>query len=908
MAISDKKQLNVVSDQNDLIKEQLSLYKQINKTIDQNSKSISAIGTNIANDVKNLENIQDIEENIRKSLTIEKQLEGEISRLSLESATKHFESMQIGQTFNVALQKRLLYEASLIDIQKTGIEQSLKQLQIIRDINQNLQKLGELGELREHLVRKSEIANALGLSRYSSGITSFFNKLAILQGKNAEGAISVLNVLKEWYLPIVASYAILTKVVGLFNDLDKSAFSSRKELGMMREEHFVLRQQAEDLYKEYAHLGLTVDSVYKTQKSISLELGSTLLATKNIVEQSALLNAQFGIGEETTVKMLKTLGQMGQTTSEAQLKMVGFVVALSNAAGVPLPQVMDDIARSSETTRTMMSKVPLDMIKAAVEARRMGTTLDKMASSSRKLLNFTESMEAEMESSVLLGRPINLQLARQLAYNGKIAESNKEILKISKQINFDQLDPFQMEAYARATGKSVDELKNMLQVDREREQIIKTSLTNKSLEKQLKLLNELKRSTQVMAEAREKDFLTQVKQQQNQERLVSISNSWKRIVMEISSVFLPWIDMSLKFIADVLNNDVVRGTIKWSSWLIVAVGSLATIFGIVKSIGFILSSFNVTMGGVGNGLRSIVVSVGNLFKSLFSGIRTLGLFFSGMLSAVSRGIVSIGTSILRGFIIPVLNGVQTIGSFIIRGILSPVGKILASFAVGYWIGSLINKIESVQKFVQGFFLYVFEGWDWISEKASKVWNSIVLGLKSVTPDIFNFLKQPFVDVYDWIRKKLGGQSPSEIGLLIVDGIKAVESMLFNSLISPFKRAWEWISDMFGKINIQPSIERPIVNSKLSSIGVSMDNVMTDKEIKSYRELDNNSFNVENKQKSNLSQSSDSTDKLLSDMIVEIKGLRNEVGKGMTLNIDGQEISTVINRGNKFRGNFGAISG
>ena len=66
----------------------------------------------------------------------------------------------------------------------------------------------------------------------------------------------------------------------------------------------------------------------------------------------------------------------------------------------------------------------------------MGTSMTEAARSSSHLLNFSTSISDEMEASVLLGKSLNLQHARELAYKGDILGLNKEILNIAKQSRF----------------------------------------------------------------------------------------------------------------------------------------------------------------------------------------------------------------------------------------------------------------------------------------------------------------------------------------------------------------------------------------------------------------------------------------------------------------------------------------
>lgn len=739
--------------------------------------------------------------------------------------------------------------------------------------------------LREQQIKnsKDELKNWVLINGSISNIRNLLSgtSTVLTAMGGSVGRISAVLANPEILVILAGMHMILKSIWELFVELDKAAFVARKEMGMMRGEHRILRQQAEDLYKEYAHLGVTVESVYKTQKSISLELGSSAYATKEIVTQAALMSSQFGISEGTTVKMLKTLGQLGGTTAKSQTQMVGFAGALSNAAGVPLPEVMDDVAKASETTRTMFAKVPLDMIKAAVEARRMGTTLDKMASSSRKLLNFSESIEAEMEASVLLGRPINLQLARQLAYSGKIAESNKEILRISKQVDFENMDPFSAEAFAKATGKSVDELRSMVQASREDADIKRRMLDlskseNVELKRQYENYQSIKDENESAAKKRGEDYNTLVATRENQERMVAISNQWKKITMELGQAFLPIIDGALKLTAILI--PLVGIAIR----LVVPFEMIKTAFLFLKNLtGLKTPKFLLDLGKALRGIMRVGPGASNFLNFIAK--------ISQSLQGVYKG-ASLGFKFLNSigkFFSPI---------FKVAGVLT---KLVLPFAK--WIPVIGWIITGVQ------FLYHLVNRFMKIDTSKGFWNTIWQGIKAVVGAVYDVLIQPFVDVWNWLKTTFLGNSPSTLGLMIVDGLKAVGSMLFDSITAPFKKAWDWISNLFSSKTLQPSIAKPSMDLKSSTISVPTDKLVQGSEIESYREL-NTPISGNNKTVGSDKTNGTPTDTPIQSLLNEIKGLRDDLNSGkIAVNMDGQLVSTVMNRGIRFRGEYGAIS-
>jgi hypothetical protein len=78
------------------------------------------------------------------------------------------------------------------------------------------------------------------------------------------------------------------------------------------------------------------------------------------------------------------------------------------------------------------------------------------------LLDFESSINKQLELGALMGRDINLDRARALAYEGKIEEATQETLNALGGIDaFNKMDYFQKKATADLLGTSVSELQKM---------------------------------------------------------------------------------------------------------------------------------------------------------------------------------------------------------------------------------------------------------------------------------------------------------------------------------------------------------------------------------------------------------------------------------------------------------------
>ena len=77
--------------------------------------------------------------------------------------------------------------------------------------------------------------------------------------------------------------------------------------------------------------------------------------------------------------------------------------------------------------------------------------------------DFETSIEKQMEASLLLGRQINLDRARQLALTGDQEGMLQEILKqVGGEAEFNRLNVLQRRALAESVGQSVENLSRLV--------------------------------------------------------------------------------------------------------------------------------------------------------------------------------------------------------------------------------------------------------------------------------------------------------------------------------------------------------------------------------------------------------------------------------------------------------------
>jgi len=181
-----------------------------------------------------------------------------------------------------------------------------------------------------------------------------------------------------------------------------------------------------------------------------------------VAMRAAELSQSIGISATESAQFFTTLGEIGNTSLQAQQNMAGVADAAAKAAGVPLSKVIKDVSGASSSVRTIFKGNTIELIKQAAELRKIGSSLDQAAKSAESLLNFESSVGAELKASALLGQNINFNQSRRLFFEGKIADAEKALQKELERVgDIDKLNYFQRKALSELTGKDINELQRI---------------------------------------------------------------------------------------------------------------------------------------------------------------------------------------------------------------------------------------------------------------------------------------------------------------------------------------------------------------------------------------------------------------------------------------------------------------
>lgn len=448
-----ERQFDIASKVNGTFKE---FYKELDKgnSILQNSKKLSEEMKDMAQEA--LDYNKKFTNNLLKQFGIRKEIsETEDHILKLSAMKAKLDAKKDANeiaSLNLAI-KRLGVQNK---IEKTieGFKKSYEYM------TKKLEKLADVWNDIKNVVS----AVKKGVELMLSPITSFNEMLGGIPGKVLKLAINPLALLSTMVITAIAR----------IKKFDDAAVEMSRQTGATGQQLKEMNKDAVSLYENYKDMGVTIEEMPGLFNAVNEGLGNMSYRTAKNTEMVLQMSKGWGVSTDAAAEFV---GQMRKMTGEGDKgaqKMMNMAKAMADAKGVPVAKVIQDVANASDEAYGFMSGMPDKMIATAAEARRLGMNLDSVSKMARGLLNVQESIGAEMEASIMTGKNLNFNLARQKALEGDLIGAQEEVMNQLGGIEeFNKMDILQKEAIAKATGLSVKELSKTLEQRKEEERLAK---------------------------------------------------------------------------------------------------------------------------------------------------------------------------------------------------------------------------------------------------------------------------------------------------------------------------------------------------------------------------------------------------------------------------------------------------
>jgi hypothetical protein len=241
--------------------------------------------------------------------------------------------------------------------------------------------------------------------------------------------------------------------------LVENAKELKQELGLSVGQSAVLGAKVSAVEATFTKLGMRAGEVKAFSVAISQEFGNIDELSLATLNKFAAISTQTGLSGENAAKLAKSIQIIQGGSLDASLSTIKVAQNLADAAGVSSKLVLEDIANDTENFAKFAKDGGRNIATAAVSARRLGLSLGNVADIASNLLDFESSIESQMEASVLLGRQLNLDKARELALTGDLAGLAEEVKnQVGSQADFEAMNVIERQSLAKAIGVSVADL------------------------------------------------------------------------------------------------------------------------------------------------------------------------------------------------------------------------------------------------------------------------------------------------------------------------------------------------------------------------------------------------------------------------------------------------------------------
>lgn len=424
----------------------------------------------------------------------------------------------------------------------------------------------------------------------------------------------------------------IDQVVKAFTFLDKTSGEVAKNFGISYREAHALVSEAEDIAALSGDNRVNAEGVVAAQVALNKQFGTSVQFAGEFAAEFASIQKRTQLSGEA-MSFFASQAQVTGGSMKDQLNSIASVTQeLNHQNGIVLNQkdIQEGIAQASKAQLLTAGRNTKELANQVFQAKLVGLSMSQLEDVGNSLLNFEESIAAEMEAELLTGKQLNLEKARQAALEGDMATLAKEISKqeaIREAFATDNV--LAQRSAAKALGMSRNELAEMLDKQQQLEAVQKAfgkDITSMS-EAQARY-NELRAEGLSAEEAAEKlgdkNLANQLESTSQQEKLNDALKKLTDLFAQLVDPLMPLFDTLMNILEPVF--DIlgvifkVLGDVSYVAQMILqpALAGLQKFFdGIQENMKYVKETFE----GIGKVLKGIISLD---FGMVVDGIKSIG--------------------------------------------------------------------------------------------------------------------------------------------------------------------------------------------------------------------------------------------------------------------------------------------
>lgn len=499
--------------------------------------------------------------------------------------------------------------------------------------------LGDLGG-------KLGIDDALkGTREMASNLTEGGTKALDFGGKLnlAKGFAKTLggNLLKA-LSPVALIAKSIQEIVKAFNLIDKQSGEVAKNFGISYKEANKLVSASADAAAMSGDNLVNTEGVVAAQTALNKQFGTSVQFAGDFAAEFASIQKRTQLSGEAMGFFASQAQVTGGSMKDQLNSIAGVTQELNHQNGIVLNQkdIQESIAKTSKANLLTAGRNTKELANQVFQSKLLGVSQSQLEDMGNSLLNFEESIAAEMEAELLTGKQLNLEKARQAALEGDIATLASEIRKeVGTAAEFGEMNVIQQTAIAKAVGMTREEMAAAL-VEQENLAALQkafgkdvTSMSQAQAEYN-KLRAEGLSAEEAAAKLGDKNLANQLESTSQQEKLNAAMSKLTDLFVQIIDPLMPLVDTIMNILEPIF--DILGPIFK-------LIGDISNV--IMVTLQPALASLQAFFDGISGAMENV--------KEIFAGV---GKVFQGIVtfdfSMVKEGLLDMGKGVIKLLIMP----------------------------------------------------------------------------------------------------------------------------------------------------------------------------------------------------------------------------------------------------------------
>jgi hypothetical protein len=431
--------------------------KQVNKELSIIEDSLTSIGVLLQSKIEEaFSNIEDSTKSIAQvyASNLEKSIKGMAK--NSDAVLKNTMSILSGESKSKDIKKQI----EKLDIQRLAVSRNLDMLER-NGLTNSIEKKRLSDDLTENYeLQKKLLQDQLELSKEQEKKISKKKSLEDLY-KAAQDKFNIEQIKDTFTL------------AGLFKLLIDSAFRFSKistdigkNLGYGADKANEMANRMAIMAQGSSNMNFTLQNAADAMNELSTATGYVAEYSADTLEIQIMLTKQFGLQADEAAGIYKLSVLTGKSSEAVNDAMVSTYVAMRNqlGVGVPFKATIAEASKVSGQLAANLKSNPEQIVKAVVQAKALGTSLEQVKNQGESLLDFETSISNQLKAELITGQQLNLEKARAAALAGDQVMLAQELSKQGMTLEkFQSMNVIAQKTFATALGLSADQLADQLQ-------------------------------------------------------------------------------------------------------------------------------------------------------------------------------------------------------------------------------------------------------------------------------------------------------------------------------------------------------------------------------------------------------------------------------------------------------------